>query len=216
MTVVRITDDGSPTLINSITGITYHSVFGAKGESEYVFIHQSELENKLNIQNQVNITEIGLGTGLNAWLTYKLVQKYPYTKVCYTSYEIYPLSREILIEYYSLLGDLSFVEILADFPKNVLLSNFQTNFQYVSWLEAPLHKNTADIIFYDAFAPKVCPELWTEQAIQKALDTLKPGGIMTTFSVTGALKRILKNMPVQIFTPKGFGKKREMLKVIKL
>lgn len=216
MAVIQITQDASPTLLHDTLGVTYHSVFGAKGESEYVFIEQSELENRLRIQNEVKIVEIGLGTGLNAWLTYHLAQKYPETKVIYTSFEIFPLNRDILIPYYEVLNDIFFAEIIANFPKNTILDNFQTDFQYTSWLSASLPEHSADIIFYDAFAPKVSPELWTEQAISKAVETLKSGGIMTTFSITGALKRMLKKMPVKILTPKGFGKKREMLKVIKV
>lgn len=216
MKVVHITHDGSPTILHNTLGVTYHSVFGARGESEYVFIQQSELENKLNTQNTVKIVEIGLGTGLNAWLTYNLAKKHPHTNVIYTSFEIFPLKKEVLISYYEALNDLHFAEVIAGFPKNVVLDNFETDFQNLSWLDTRLSECTTDIIFYDAFAPKVCPELWTEEAIQKAVDILKTGGIMTTFSITGELKRILKKMPVQILTPKGFGKKREMLKVIKL
>jgi tRNA U34 5-methylaminomethyl-2-thiouridine-forming methyltransferase MnmC len=216
MAKIQITQDNSPTLVHDTLGVTYHSVFGAKGESEYVFIQQSELENRLVVQNEVKITEIGLGTGLNAWLTYQFAQKYPNTKIVYSSFEIFPLDADILIPFYQTLNDVSFAEVIAGFPKNVILGNFETDFQYTSWLNADLPENTTDVIFYDAFASKACPELWTETAIHKAIKILKSGGIMTTFSITGELKRILKKMPVQILTPKGFGKKREMLKIIKL
>ncbi len=215
MARIQITHDNSPTLLHDTLGVTYHSVFGAKGESEYVFIEQSELENRLCTQDEVKIVEIGLGTGLNAWLTYNLAKKYPETKVKYTSFEIFPLNKDILILYYQVLNDVFFADIIANFPENITLGNFETDFKYCSWLDANLPENFADIIFYDAFAPKICPELWTEEAIQQAIKTLKSGGIMTTFSITGEIKRILKKMPVQIFTPKGFGKKREMLKIIK-
>lgn len=215
MVRIEITHDNSPTLLHDTLGVTYHSIFGAKGESEYVFIEQSELENRLCTQDEVKIVEIGLGTGLNTWLTYNLAKKYPETKVKYTSFEIFPLNKDILILYYQVLNDVAFADIIANFPKNVVLNNFETDFQYISWLNADLSEKVADIIFYDAFAPKTCPELWTERAIQKAVETLKSGGIMTTFSITGEIKRILKKMPVQILTPKGFGKKREMLKIIK-
>lgn len=217
MPVLQITHDNSPTLIHDTLGVTYHSIFGAKGESEYVFIQQSELENRLNTQNEVKIIEIGLGTGLNAWLTYQLARKYPQTKVIYTAFEIFPLSRDILMPYYETLNnDAFFAEIIANFPQNTVIDNFETDFRYLSWLDADLPENIADIIFYDAFAPKACPELWTEQAIHKAVTSLKSGGVMTTFSITGALKRMLKPMPVCVYTPKGFGKKREMLKIVKI
>lgn len=216
MPKLQITEDSSPTLVHDTLGVTYHSVFGAKGESEYVFIQQSELENRLNTQNEVKIIEIGLGTGLNAWLTYQLAQKYPQTKVLYTAFEIFPLNKDILTPYYQMLNDAFFAEIIANFPQNTVIDNFETDFRYLSWLDADLPQSTADIIFYDAFAPKACPELWTEQAIHKAVNALKSGGIMTTFSITGAIKRMLKTMPVHVYTPKGFGKKREMLKIVKI
>ncbi|MCS7077689.1 MAG: tRNA (5-methylaminomethyl-2-thiouridine)(34)-methyltransferase MnmD [Bacteroidia bacterium] len=215
MPQILITQDNSPTLINEVLGVTYHSVFGAKGESEYVFIQQSELENKLKTQEQVQIVEVGLGTGLNAWLSYQYAQKYPDTKVVYTAFEINPLSSEILEVFYTALQDTDFASVITNFPQNTTLNNFQTDFYLCSWLEADLNPNTADIIFYDAFAPKVCPELWTQEALTKAVSTLKTNGVLTTFSVTGQVKRFLQKMPVQILTPKGFAKKRQMLKVIK-
>lgn len=216
MPVIQITEDNSPTILHDTLGVTYHSIFGAKSESEYVFIQQSELEYKLAHQNEVKIIEIGLGTGLNAWLSYQMAKKYPQTRLLYTSFEIYPVPKHILLTYYAMLKDTSFAEIIANFPKNVTLDNFQTDFHYLSWLDADLPQYSADIIFYDAFAPKTSPELWTNAAIQKAIQTLKIGGTMTTFSITGVVKRMLKSMPVQILTPKGFGKKREMLKIVKL
>ncbi|MDW8302351.1 MAG: tRNA (5-methylaminomethyl-2-thiouridine)(34)-methyltransferase MnmD [Bacteroidia bacterium] len=215
MTKIILTQDSSPTIIHQELGVSYHSMFGARGESEYVFIKQSELEFKLGTQNEVRIVEIGLGTGLNAWLTYQLAQQYPNTKVVYTAFELYPLRADILTSFYELLGDTFFSNVIAKFPQNTTLQNFVTDFYFSSWLDAQLEPNTADIIFYDAFAPKACPELWTKEAIAKSVRTLKINGILTTFSVTGQVKRYLKEMPVDILTPKGFGKKRQMLKVIK-
>jgi tRNA U34 5-methylaminomethyl-2-thiouridine-forming methyltransferase MnmC len=61
-----ITEDGSHTVLNSSIAESYHSENGAISESQHVFI-----ENGLSLidKNELNILEIGFGTGLNALLT---------------------------------------------------------------------------------------------------------------------------------------------------
>ena len=66
------TDDGSHSLFNSELNETYHSVHGAIQESNHVFIKNGlDVLPALSGTDQINILEIGFGTGLNVLLTLK-------------------------------------------------------------------------------------------------------------------------------------------------
>ena len=61
------TQDGSTTLEIEAWGEHYHSMRGAIGEAYHVFIRQG-LE--LFAGKEISLLEIGLGTGLNAFITF--------------------------------------------------------------------------------------------------------------------------------------------------
>ncbi|MCK4588925.1 MAG: hypothetical protein KAT77_00655 [Nanoarchaeota archaeon] len=48
-----------------------------------------------------------------------------------------------------------------------------------------------DVVFFDPFSPKKCPELWTEQIFKDIEKLMKPGAILTTYSCA---TQIRKNM----------------------
>ena len=73
-----------------------------------------------------------------------------------------------------------------------------------------------DIIYYDAFAPSCQSELWSLELHQKLYQQLKPKGILVTYCTQGQFKRNLKAAGYQLETLNGPGKKREMLRAIKL
>ena len=88
---VIVTEDGSSSLIQNGMNETYHSIHGALQESQHVFIN-SGLKSVLETnKKEVSILEIGLGTGLNALLTFIATQSAD-IKVYYEAIEAYPLS----------------------------------------------------------------------------------------------------------------------------
>ncbi len=85
-----ITNDGSHSIFNPEINECYHSKHGAIVEAEHVFIR-----NGFSVVNKqdINILEIGFGTGLNALLTsQKAVQKK--VTVNYQTMELYPVSED--------------------------------------------------------------------------------------------------------------------------
>jgi tRNA U34 5-methylaminomethyl-2-thiouridine-forming methyltransferase MnmC len=65
---LRLTADGSPTLYVPELDETYHSMHGSVQEARHVFI-ENALRFVATESKQVNILEVGFGTGLNALLT---------------------------------------------------------------------------------------------------------------------------------------------------
>jgi tRNA U34 5-methylaminomethyl-2-thiouridine-forming methyltransferase MnmC len=92
------TKDGSHSLLVPEINETYHSTHGALTESEYVFIQQG-LEHYVSTNNvsEINILEIGFGTGLNALLTC-LAAETGNTRINYYSLETNPVDPAIIRE----------------------------------------------------------------------------------------------------------------------
>ena len=51
---------------------------------------------------------------------------------------------------------------------------------------------TFDLIYFDAFDPNVQPELWTQRIFEKMFSILRPGGILTTYSSKGTIRRAVR------------------------
>ena len=85
------TADGSFTLYVPELDEHYHSVKGALTESQHIFI---DMGLKHSQATNPYILEIGLGTGLNCFLTY-LTSKETGQAIHYTGIERFPLSEEV-------------------------------------------------------------------------------------------------------------------------
>ena len=85
--IVEQTADGSATLFIPEMDEHYHSVKGARTESQHIFI---DMGLKASRALQPHILEIGFGTGLNALLTLEEAEREG-RQIQYTSIERYPL-----------------------------------------------------------------------------------------------------------------------------
>src|SRR5690349_10072768 len=81
------TDDGSYTLFSPSLDERYHSSRGSRNESIHVFIETG--------LHSVNVLEVGLGTGLNALLTWIDADERR-VDVRYTALEPFPLDAELI------------------------------------------------------------------------------------------------------------------------
>ena len=86
--IIEKTEDGSATLFVPELNEHYHSVKGARTESQHIFI---DMGLKASATARPHILEIGFGTGLNALLTLETAEKEK-RPVHYTGIELYPLA----------------------------------------------------------------------------------------------------------------------------
>jgi tRNA U34 5-methylaminomethyl-2-thiouridine-forming methyltransferase MnmC len=217
------TDDGSHSLYDEELKESYHSFNGAFKESIHVFMIYgldswvAENPNK----KPIRILEVGFGTGLNAWLSLVWAEQNQ-IPLLYHSIETRPLSEEI----YSQLnyGDMDdaifhykpYLQRLhkAKWDEGVIMSEyFNMKKDHISLQDVKLYP--ADIIFYDAFAPSKQPEMWTSEALGKACESLRPGGLFTTYCATGKLKIELKELGLEVETLAGPLGKKEMTRAWK-
>jgi len=209
------TEDGSHTLYVATIDETYHSTHGAVNESLHVFLHAGF---DLCQQAEIQVLEVGFGTGLNAYLT--ALASESKQAVHYTSIEKYPLPKEIWQElnYVESYGNKkSLFEQIHNSPWEVetqltptfYLHKIQADFTFLS-----LH-DKFDLIYFDAFSPDKQPDLWTEAIFEKLYQHTMGGGILTTYCAKGTVRRAMQAAGYRVERIPGPVGKREILRATK-
>ena len=214
---VIITGDGSKTLFSEQSNEHYHSVFGAIQESVHIFI-KAGLDAVPGLTNPVHILEIGFGTGLNALLSYQWAEK-DQISVVYEGIEAFPVEPDkvMLLNYPDILDidDSIYLEMHRGGENKKLGSFFEFSLKQEKFENAQFDREKYDVVFFDAFSPESQPEMWTSEGFQKLYFALKRGGVLTTYSCKGSVKRLLKGCGFQIEKIPGPPGKREFLRAVK-
>ncbi len=218
---IYTTNDGSHTIYVPELNEFYHSCKGALTESIHVFIENGFKPVSCK-KEMVNILEVGLGTGLNCLLTIIESQKHK-VKVCYHSLEPTPLDIKTIkkLNYHSLINFAEANELmdLIHKSKSGNLLNLKEKFyllkQKQKIQDAALDDFTYDVVYYDAFGPKVQPDMWTLSIFEKIYSSMKIDGIFVTYCAKGQVRRDLKEVGFHIERLSGPPGKREMLRAIK-
>lgn len=230
---IRKTADGSDTILIPALEEHYHSIYGAIQEARHVFINAGLKAISEHI-NPVNILEVGLGTGLNCFLTFLENQSFPTPGdagvirdpryICYTAIEAYPLDNDLVfkLNYLEKLNESKSAEIFTAFhhspwnQKNKITERFDLTKLSIKLADfLPVPGVVFDLIYFDAFGPKAQPEMWTEEVFEKMYSALKPGGILVTYCAKGEVKRTLKSVGFRVETLPGPPGKREMTRGVK-
>ncbi len=214
-----ISSDGSHTIYLPEIDETYHSKRGALTESRYVYIKEG-LE-KINDKKHIRVFELGLGTGLNALLSFEFALNND-IQIDYFSIEKFPLKKEIweqlnyknffknpVSDIYNLIHELEWDKEFEIHP----LFKFHKSNQSIESIE--LDNSNFDIVFYDAFAPKKQSEIWEIQKLEKIWNLLNNEGFLVTYCANGEFKRSLKKINYRLENPKGALGKQEMTRAFK-
>lgn len=219
---LKITGDGSHTLFFPALNENYHSQHGAFTESRCVFIKNGLLPVSEKCK-EINIFEVGFGTGLNAILAYQFIINTSHL-VNYVGIEKNPLALEIIsqLNYNQHWNNEILEEAFALMHQSEWGSNIgldkKFNFKKVnaSVLDYKIELNKYNIIFFDAFAPEKQPEMWNIDLFSKLYDALQLGGMLVTYCAKGQFKRDLKSVGFKVETLPGPPGKREMVRGIKI
>jgi tRNA U34 5-methylaminomethyl-2-thiouridine-forming methyltransferase MnmC len=217
------TADGSKTIQIEDWNEQYHSVHGAIQEANHVYIkhgllffYSEILDSK---KSEINILEIGFGTGLNALLTQLKAEELS-QPINYSGVEAFPITLEELkqLNYASELNvsqekltklhSCSWEE-LHQVSEVFKLTKLQQFFKDIS------AKNQFDVIYFDAFGARVQPELWTEEIFKIMHSALKLNGVLTTYAAIGSVRRTLIALGFEVERLEGPPGKRHMLRAIK-
>jgi len=217
---VILTADGSKTIYIPEMDENYHSTNGAFQEAMHVFI-QNGIRKRIS-NDEITVFEMGFGTGLNALLT--LVEAVNSNRtINYIGIEAYPVESELIKEInYEKLVDEQFTEYFSMMhslsweQKHILHPNFTFQKIHLKIQDYQPLNSSVDLIFFDAFGPKVQKEVWTIDVLKKMHDMLKPNGILVTYCAMGQMKRDLKSLGFKVEGLPGPPGKREMTRAVKL
>ena len=216
------TSDGSKTIQIEGWNEQYHSIHGALQEAKHVYINaglKTFLERQ-TIQNPLTLLEIGFGTGLNALLT-ALESLNISQEIYYHGIEAYPVAADELqaLGYHTLIGSnpsifqnihsCSWEETQKILPHFSIVKR-QAFFSDIA------EANAFDVIYFDAFGPRVQPHLWIESIFKKMYEALRPNGLLVTYCAKGSVRRSMQAVGFEVERLPGPPGKREMLRAIKL
>ena len=228
------TEDGSHSIFNSQLGVTYHSKYGAVQESQTIFIdaglHFLLSQLPTDYQQPIHIIEMGFGSGLNSFMTFLVALQYPQYQFFYTTWEAYPIGEtqaaalnypQILstyLDYSQALQHSTIFQAMHQCPSSTWV-NLAKNVQFykkIARFEDFNQNEVYDLMYYDAFAPTVQPELWEEKLMQPIYNSLKINGIFCTYCAKGIFKRLLKSLGFELQPLPGPKGKREMTRAVKI
>lgn len=204
------TADGSKTIHLDQFQESYHSVHGALQEAKHVFIQHLPQGT-----DHLKILEIGWGTGLNSLLTAQYAEDES-VFIHYHGIEAFPVD-------WKMVQELEYPENLSD------TQNWLRLMHAAPWgVECEVHPSFAltkfatklvdyqtdqsfDVIYFDAFGPRVQPEMWTLSVFQKMFHLCSPGGKLLTYCAKGEVRRNMQAAGFQVEKHPGPPGKREML-----
>jgi tRNA U34 5-methylaminomethyl-2-thiouridine-forming methyltransferase MnmC len=222
---IIITGDGSHTVSVPEMNVLYHSKHGAIQESMHVFIEAGLLyKSGRNPERQskgrpdsIKIFEMGLGTGLNAFLTaIEAVNKK--IKIFYVAVENFPLSTEevLSLNYSKNLQHKEWFDALhqCQWNEDIAINEYFTFRKEQADIVSYSTNQAFNIIYYDAFAPTAQPELWTTEIFKKLNSFLYPEGILVTYCSKGYVRRAMQSAGFIVEKIPGPPGKREMVRAV--
>lgn len=218
-----MTEDGSYTLYEPKLKATYHSIYGAIQESRHVFLGAGldYWMEKNSATVSLRILEMGFGTGLNALLTL-IAATEKGLSVYYHAVEPFPLNEEewSVLNYIHLLHRAEFQTVFLKMHREGDDSRIVLNPDFILYrYQLPVQEfqsgETFDLVYYDAFAPDVQPELWNAELFHKIYAMMSDGGVLVTYCAKGAVRRTLSSIGFNVERIPGPPGKREMIRAVK-
>lgn len=229
--IIVETEDGSKTIHIEDLNETYHSIHGAVQEAFHVFINNG-LYFFYNIKKPIKILEIGLGTGLNSFISLLESEKNQ-LKINYVGVEKYPISaqefeninyfddvfkfypefenrRSEFYEYYQKMFTSEWENEVEISPYFTLIKVEKDFFELRDYSD-----NEFDLVYFDAFGSQVQPDLWEEELLTIVANLTKDSSVITTYAAKGTFKRGMKANGFRIEKRPGPPGKREMMVAFK-
>lgn len=221
--VVR-TEDQSDSLWSERFGALYHSHRGACEESRHVFL-AAGFEFCQKVQ-PVRILEVGLGTGLNALLTWQAARQ-SNCQVEYTGIEPFPIPPSLVtqLNYPELLaGPCESAELLGEnlrqfhaarpnewqwLDEHFTFRRFEQPLKEVDWAGPEF-----SLVYYDAFSPADQPSMWALDHLQHLSLSLQDQAVLVTYCASSQFKRNLRASGFEVFALPGCLGKREMTRAV--
>lgn len=228
---IRITDDGSPTLVDRISGDSMHSGCGAWGETQHVYLRNSGIEARLQNGMSSRVLEIGLGSGMGCLMTAEFAET--------AGVDVHYMALERMLPPSSLVRQLDFASLgisaaiiddycrLLDDSQLAVANNPLHRSKLASRCDLAIHVGDAlqwnsgderafNAIYFDPYSPESNAELWDAPFLRKMHGVLASGGRLVSYCVNRRVRDRLTSVGFEVQRVRGpAGGKREVLIAIK-
>lgn len=216
-------DDGTP--VAREAGDVYFTAGDGLAETRAVFLKGCGLPEAWTGRDEFTIAETGFGTGLNFLALCELWQAHrpkPDAWLHFVSFEGFPLKKEDAARALDAWPELTTYadRLLAAWPGPV------RRVHQIVWPDLgitltlhlgdihntlPQSRFQADAWFLDGFSPAKNEAMWSSDLYGLIAARSKPGAVIGTFTVAGAVRRGLADAGFQVAKAPGHGRKRERL-----
>lgn len=235
---VRLTDDGSPTLVEVANGQAMHSGCGARAETRHVYLDGGGVSERLDQHRPTRVLEVGFGSGM-AWLLTADRAVRNQTPLFYQAFEIslppaavirqLDLGRfldhpALLDAFCDWLATVEPRDALPDRPITLPEFRFQTATLRLRLLDAvrwsvtrttaapPAGDEPFDAVYFDPYSPEAAPQLWNATMFAALRGELQAEGRLVTYCVSRVVRDALASAGFAVRrVPGPTGGKREVL-----
>ncbi|MEO0751408.1 MAG: tRNA (5-methylaminomethyl-2-thiouridine)(34)-methyltransferase MnmD [Pseudomonadota bacterium] len=192
----------------------YFSLEDGLAETRHVFLAGNDLPGRFG--DGFHIAELGFGTGLNLLAALALWRESGQPgRLCFTSFEAYPLSPEEMIRAHAAFPELQdLAQALA--PHWAHLPQIELADLSFRLIEGDARETLtawdgmADAWFLDGFSPAKNPELWGDEILAQVHAHTTREGTAATYSAAGCVRRGLSAAGFAVKRAPGYGRKRHM------
>ncbi len=194
------TKDNTYTLKSLKYNECYHSSEGALKETYYK--HVSVMEDLFKDKDEIRILDICFGLGYNTFVSILNRPKNKKLKI---------FSPELDLELIKSLKDFKYPKefeniknIIKKISKDLYYKDDYIEVEVVNMDAREYIKNlkNIDIVYQDAFSPKVNKELWTIEYFRDIKNILNEDGVITTYSVATPVRCALYKLGFRLYTHK--------------
>ena len=216
-------DDGTP--VAREAGDVYFTAGDGLAETRAVFLKGCGLPEAWTGRDEFTIAETGFGTGLNFLALCELWQAnrpHPDAWLHFVSFEGFPLTRDDAARALNIWPELKPYadRLLAAWPGPIRRVHHEV------WQDLgitltlhlgdihdtlPQSRFQADAWFLDGFSPAKNEAMWSSDLYGLIATRSKPGAVIGTFTVAGAVRRGLADAGFNVAKAQGHGRKRERL-----
>lgn len=218
---IKKTHDGSSTLFVPSLNEHYHSIFGARQESEHVYIKKGleHLSDLYPEKIKFSVCEFGFGTGLNALLAANWAKQMNLF-VEFTTIELFPVSLDLIqqLEFSKQPEEQDlFIQLhQLDWERTQQIdSHFSIHKMEGKFQDIQFKKKQFDCVFFDAFAPNKQADPWELEVFKQIRELLTDSGILVTYCARGHVKRSMIEAGLLVEKVQGPPGKREMFRARK-
>ena len=171
-------ENGTVSVLDHEFGETMHSIIGPTQEARQVYLEQAQIQERFlrSGHSPLVIFDVGLGIGTNALACLNLIdQGFQKRDLHLVSFEINPLGLEFALQHphqFPFIQDK--VKILTSLLENKYVSlkmksgfNLQWDLILGDFRKTIFQAPSPEVIFYDFYSPKICPELWNLSTFKK-------------------------------------------------